>query len=435
MKQSLGFGGRLVLALALAFAGAAQTARAATWGRVSVGQDSAGRYVAVLENSQLRVRYGYQVIDGRPQTAITDFVLRAVGENQAGRFLDGGAGRGVLTQASVKTDGERQKTLHLEWDNGARIEEVSIFPDGAYIQIDYLKFGVDVLDLGVYGDGSGAYRFWGGENWVRDYVRHPASYYNRVASDGGTDPSDGGALNYRGYFIGGVYRSSGRGFARIMPVAAGDILKLLAGQGLQAFPYYGRPPAAYTGYLLAVTGGADGLIADGRAILDSRLPPLTHRLAVDVVGQGSVTRTPDLVDYTAGTVVTLTANAAVGWTFTGWGGGLSGSLNPAALALAADTAVTATFTQNRYTLTVNVQGAGTVSRAPDLADYAHGSAVTLAAQPQPGWAFADWAGDLSGRANPASVVLTGPRTVTARFVLLPVTGITKTYLPQIAGGQ
>jgi len=63
------------------------------------------------------------------------------------------------------------------------------------------------------------------------------------------------------------------------------------------------------------------------------------------VGSGSVTREPSQATYRYGDVVTLTANAAPGWSFAGWSGGVSGSANPVTLTVTGDTAVTATFTQ------------------------------------------------------------------------------------------
>jgi hypothetical protein len=44
-----------------------------------------------------------------------------------------------------------------------------------------------------------------------------------------------------------------------------------------------------------------------------------------------------------GDVVTLTANAATNWAFSGWSGDLSGTTNPVAITLTGDKVVTATF--------------------------------------------------------------------------------------------
>jgi hypothetical protein len=60
---------------------------------------------------------------------------------------------------------------------------------------------------------------------------------------------------------------------------------------------------------------------------------------------GTVTRSPDLALYDPGTVVTLTATPASGYAFSRWDGGLTGTTNPATVAMSADRAVTAIFTE------------------------------------------------------------------------------------------
>ena len=65
---------------------------------------------------------------------------------------------------------------------------------------------------------------------------------------------------------------------------------------------------------------------------------------------------------------------------------------------------------------VTVDGSGQVARTPDLPTYTPGQEVTLSAQPDPGWSFEGWSGDLTGAANPASVTATQPVAVTAHFV-------------------
>ncbi|MCP4428306.1 MAG: hypothetical protein GY803_27780, partial [Chloroflexi bacterium] len=45
-------------------------------------------------------------------------------------------------------------------------------------------------------------------------------------------------------------------------------------------------------------------------------------------GSGSITKNPDQTSYTDGTAVTLQAVPDLGWTFVGWSGDLTGSVNP-----------------------------------------------------------------------------------------------------------
>jgi pectate lyase len=68
-------------------------------------------------------------------------------------------------------------------------------------------------------------------------------------------------------------------------------------------------------------------------------------LTTSVSGSGTIARNPDAATYPAGTVVTLTATPAAGFTFAGWSGDLSGSANPNQIVMNADHSVTANFTQ------------------------------------------------------------------------------------------
>ncbi|MEE8471513.1 MAG: Ig-like domain-containing protein [Dehalococcoidia bacterium] len=100
-------------------------------------------------------------------------------------------------------------------------------------------------------------------------------------------------------------------------------------------------------------------------------------LTVNVVGSGSVTRLPDQPTYVYNDVVQLTATADPGWTFSAWSGDLTGSINPDSITMDGDKTVTATFTQDQYTLTINIVGSGSVSRLPDQATYALNDIVQL----------------------------------------------------------
>ena len=58
---------------------------------------------------------------------------------------------------------------------------------------------------------------------------------------------------------------------------------------------------------------------------------------------------------------------------------MSGLVNPVSVTMDGDKAVTATFTQDQYSLTVNVVGSGSVAKVPDQATYASGTVVQLTA--------------------------------------------------------
>jgi uncharacterized repeat protein (TIGR02543 family) len=172
--------------------------------------------------------------------------------------------------------------------------------------------------------------------------------------------------------------------------------------------------ASWSGDLTGSTNPAS-LTMTGSKAVTGHFTYNEYTLLVNVVGSGSVIKTPDQATYHYGDVVQLTANANPGWTFNSWSGDLTGSTNPGSVTITSNMGVTATFTQNEYTLSVNVVGSGSVDKAPDQATYHYSDVVQLAATANPGWTFNVWSGDLTGSTNPGSVSITGNMGVTATF--------------------
>jgi len=155
---------------------------------------------------------------------------------------------------------------------------------------------------------------------------------------------------------------------------------------------------------------------DSSKVVTATFAQRQYTLTVETIGSGFVARNPDLPTYPEGTVVTLNAIPTVGWSFTGWSGDLSGTNNPATIIIDGNKTVIATFTQDQYTLTVYVEGGGSVTKTPDQPTYIYGTVVQLTATPEPGYAFSYWTGDLSGSNNPEYITMTGNKVVTAVFV-------------------
>ena len=162
--------------------------------------------------------------------------------------------------------------------------------------------------------------------------------------------------------------------------------------------------------------GASLAKAQGAAVVLDDDVPSPFTLSVATSGSGSVQLSPTGGSYAPGTVVTLTALPAPGSGFAGWSGDLSGTANPTTLTMSADRSVTASFVPvPTFTLTVATVGGGSVSLSPPGGVYPQDSSVTLSALPDAGFIFAGWSGDLSGAANPATLVMSADRSVTARF--------------------
>ena len=110
----------------------------------------------------------------------------------------------------------------------------------------------------------------------------------------------------------------------------------------------------------------------------------SYTLNVSTVGSGSVAKNPNQATYTHGTIVQLTATPAVGYSFTGWSGDTVATTNPLPLPMIANRNLTATFTINSYTLTLNTVGNGSVAKNPNQATYTHGTLVQITATPGTG---------------------------------------------------
>ncbi|MBD3345427.1 MAG: hypothetical protein GF401_10235 [Chitinivibrionales bacterium] len=94
--------------------------------------------------------------------------------------------------------------------------------------------------------------------------------------------------------------------------------------------------------------------------------------------------------------------------------------------------ISAGFTLDNYSLTINVSGAGTVTKNPDKTSYAHNESVLLAAAPgSAGWYFKEWQNSpINGYKNPSqTIIMDQSYSITAVFepggditVELPNTG-------------
>ncbi|MDP2037570.1 MAG: T9SS type A sorting domain-containing protein, partial [Ignavibacteria bacterium] len=129
---------------------------------------------------------------------------------------------------------------------------------------------------------------------------------------------------------------------------------------------------------------------------------------------GTVTKSPDQLDYNSGSLVQLTATPNSGYSFIGWSGNASGNTNPLTVTMDGNKSITANFLLNKYTIAITSAN-GTVTKHPDLTSYNHGTVVTLTASASPGYAFSSWSGDISGTENPIAVTVEKNFSVIANY--------------------
>lgn len=143
---------------------------------------------------------------------------------------------------------------------------------------------------------------------------------------------------------------------------------------------------------------------------------VTFTLATTIIGSGNVS--PASGTFDQGSVQTITATPATGYVFSGWSGSATGTTNPLSITMDANKTITATFTAvPTYTLTTTVVGSGTIS--PASGTFNSGTVQTLTATPAKGYLFTGWSGGATGTTNPLSVTMTGNKTITATFTVIP----------------
>ena len=136
----------------------------------------------------------------------------------------------------------------------------------------------------------------------------------------------------------------------------------------------------------------------------------TYTLTMFTVGTGSVL--PGNLSYLSGASVDLEAIYGVGWSFSGWSGDASGTSNTT-ITMNTNKAVTATFVENTYTLTMLTVGNGNISPG-NVTTYHYGDSVDIKAVNDLGWTFSGWSGDATGPSN-TTITMNSNKEVTATF--------------------
>src|SRR5690625_2301028 len=143
-----------------------------------------------------------------------------------------------------------------------------------------------------------------------------------------------------------------------------------------------------------------------------------YPLTIEIIGEGTVAEEiiqAKITDYPYATIVQLTANPAGGWGFVGWEGDLEGNENPETITIDGEKTVTAVFEIQSFSITVQIEGEGSVTLNPDKEEYEPGEEIEATAEAEEGWIFSHWEGDLEGNENPETITIDGEKTVTAVF--------------------
>lgn len=222
-------------------------------------------------------------------------------------------------------------------------------------------------------------------------------------------------------------------YAPILPLLPIPARTIIFTAGRSIFPQIAVAPACSDGF----DNDGDGLIdypadpgcasaADNDEYNVSPCYILT--LTIQPASTGTVLTTPTADpncpsgQYSGSVRLTASPTNSSVYAFSNWSGSLSGSANPATLAMTSDKAVTAQFVVRCYALAITaVNGSvtptivGTPPNGTCAGGYTYGTVVSLSASGDPGYAFTGWSGDLTGSANPASLTIDANKNVTASF--------------------
>jgi uncharacterized repeat protein (TIGR02543 family) len=183
---------------------------------------------------------------------------------------------------------------------------------------------------------------------------------------------------------------------------------------LTATPGTGYSFANWSGDLTGNTNPAS-ITMDGNKIITATFTPVSYSITYNLNGGTNATN-PASYDITTSTI-TLAAPSKTGFVFGGWyaASDFSGSLVTAiSQGSTGDVILYAKWIIKQYTISLTAVN-GSVGCNPSATSYDSNAIVNLIPQPNIGYTFTGWSGDLTGNTNPASISMNGNKTVTATF--------------------
>ena len=153
----------------------------------------------------------------------------------------------------------------------------------------------------------------------------------------------------------------------------------------------------------------------GEAVFEE-IPSEIFTIETQTIGGGEIILNPDQAEYEEAEEITVEAQPESGWSFSHWEGDLTGTANPQTITIDSDKSVTANFEEiNFFELSTDTEGDGSGEISPESGDFEPGTEVVLTAIPDDDSIFSHWEGDLSGSANPQTIIMDSDKDVTAVF--------------------
>jgi uncharacterized repeat protein (TIGR02543 family) len=168
--------------------------------------------------------------------------------------------------------------------------------------------------------------------------------------------------------------------------------------------------------IVTVEGTSMQITDTGSRNFGGNNPTDRYTLTVNIIGTGTVAKSPNQADYLSGDNVQLIPAVPMGWQFDHWENDLTGNAEPGSILMDSNKIVTAVFTPKGYALDIKIQGEGTVAKNPNQLTYHIGDPVQLTAEAADDWEFSGWTGDITSSNSPATVTIDSNPQVTATFI-------------------
>lgn len=153
--------------------------------------------------------------------------------------------------------------------------------------------------------------------------------------------------------------------------------------------------------------------------LSATFTPLPrYTINPSVIGEGTMTVSPDQDDYQKGDDITIEATPADGYAFVRWSGNVTGTENPLTFSILRNSTVRAHFepATTTYVLEIGSAEGGEILADPAEGPYDAGTTVQLTPVPASGYRFLHWTGAAGGPSAPLSLTMDEDKSIAAVFV-------------------
>jgi len=177
------------------------------------------------------------------------------------------------------------------------------------------------------------------------------------------------------------------------------------------------PSAHY--HFISWSGDVSGSVNPQSIVMDSNknvgasFAVDTYTLSVSQPDNGLISPSGGTYDY--GSSVKLVCIPSPHYHFVRWTGDAIGTETSITITMDGNKNISAICAIDTHTVSIIIQGQGTVNLDPASGLYPYGSSVTLTAIPDSDYIFVNWAGDITSTDNPKTILITGDLSIIATF--------------------